>query len=75
MKISVNNNEYKLDKSFTFPGGTINEKGYKVLDSHIGALKHDIHTKNEMWGLWTDSLCKEGHITQKQYNNWSNVYE
>jgi hypothetical protein len=22
------------------------------------------------WNDWTDSLCKDGRITPKQYNNW-----
>ena len=28
----------------------------------------------EAWNDWTDFLCKEGRITDWQYNNWSNPY-
>lgn len=28
----------------------------------------------EAWNNYTDSLCKEGLITQKQYNNWENPF-
>lgn len=28
----------------------------------------------EAWNNWTDSLCKSGLISQKQYDNWSNPY-
>lgn len=24
----------------------------------------------EAWNDWTDSLCKDGEITEKQYNEW-----
>jgi len=26
------------------------------------------------WSYYTDSLCKDGKITLKQYENWSNPY-
>ena len=26
------------------------------------------------WNNWTDILCKEGRITDWQYNNWSNPF-
>lgn len=25
----------------------------------------------EMWNNWTDSLCKDGIITEHQYNTWT----
>lgn len=25
----------------------------------------------QMWNDWTDSLCKSGQITQKQYDTWT----
>jgi hypothetical protein len=34
----------------------------------------DIIAKRECWNNYTDSLCKDGLITQKQYNNWMNPY-
>jgi len=30
--------------------------------------------RREAFNNFTDSLCKEGRITQKQYNNWSNPF-
>lgn len=26
------------------------------------------------WNDWTDSLCKNGEITESQYNKWSNPF-
>lgn len=26
------------------------------------------------WNDWTDSLCKSGDITQRQYDSWTNPY-
>lgn len=34
----------------------------------------DIIAKRESWSYFTDSLCKDGMITQKQYDNWSNPF-
>jgi len=34
----------------------------------------DIIAKREAWSDFTDGLCKDGLITQKQYDNWSNPY-
>ena len=34
----------------------------------------DIVAKREAWNNFTDALCKEGYITTKQYNNWSNPF-
>jgi hypothetical protein len=28
----------------------------------------------EAWNDYTDSLCKEGRITDQQYNNWTNAF-
>lgn len=32
--------------------------------------KPDYIARTEGWNEFTDSLCKEGEITLKQYNNW-----
>ncbi|MGU8835468.1 hypothetical protein ACV3UL_14395 [Clostridium perfringens] len=32
--------------------------------------KNDSVAKREAWGNFTDALCKDGEITQKQYNTW-----
>ena len=28
----------------------------------------------EDWNNWTDGLCKDGVITERQYRNWSNPF-
>jgi len=33
--------------------------------------KKDKAAMREAWNDWTDSLCKDGKITQKQYYNWT----
>ena len=32
--------------------------------------KHDVTLVREAWHEFTDYLCKDGQITDKQYNNW-----
>jgi|TARA_B100001093_G_C26607688_1_gene918755 hypothetical protein len=34
----------------------------------------DIIAKAEAWGCFTDQLCKEGYITMKKYESWSNPF-
>ena len=34
----------------------------------------DSVAKSEAWGCFTDQLCKEGYITLKQYESWSNPF-
>jgi len=36
--------------------------------------KTDSISNRENFNNFTDSLCKEGEITLKQYENWSNPY-
>ena len=45
------------------------EKQYKV-----GRYKIDSIARRMAWGDFTDMLCKDGQITQSQYNNWSNPF-
>ena len=33
-------------------------------------LKGDKIAKSEGWANFIDSLCKDGEITEKQYENW-----
>jgi len=28
----------------------------------------------QAWNDWTDSLCKQGQITQKQYDRWTGPF-
>ena len=30
--------------------------------------------KREAWGVFTDELCREGYITMKKYESWSNPF-
>jgi hypothetical protein len=30
----------------------------------------DVHTRRFLWDMFTDALCKNGDITQKQFSNW-----
>ena len=34
----------------------------------------DIIALSEAWNNWTDALCKEGRLTESQYDNWDNPY-
>ena len=36
--------------------------------------KNDSIANREKFHNFTDSLCKDGNITLKQYENWSNPY-
>jgi hypothetical protein len=36
--------------------------------------KNDKVAIREAWNNWTDYLCKDGQITAKQYNNWTNPF-
>jgi hypothetical protein len=35
-----------------------------------GSGRVDAPMRREAWGIYTDSLCKDGSITSRQYNNW-----
>jgi len=37
-------------------------------------IKNDSVAKREAWGIFTDALCKEGYITMKKYESWSNPF-
>ena len=34
----------------------------------------DSIAKREAWSCFTDQLCKEGYITMKKYESWSNPF-
>ena len=36
--------------------------------------KGDVVAKRTEWNDWTDSLCKDGLITLKQYENWGQPF-
>lgn len=35
----------------------------------------DVTAKREAWNNYTDSLCKDGMITKRQYDTWSNPFQ
>ena len=37
-------------------------------------LSSDKVARSEAWNNYTDSLCKEGLISSKQYHNWTNPF-
>ena len=36
--------------------------------------KTDVTAKREAWNNFTDSLCKDGLITDRQYDTWGNPF-
>jgi len=34
----------------------------------------DTIARREAWNNWTDALCKDGRITTRQYETWSNPF-
>jgi hypothetical protein len=34
----------------------------------------DVIAKREAWNNWTDAICKNGVITEWQYDNWDNPF-
>ena len=48
------------------------KEAVKYFNKHIKSLipKDDKPAIREAWGVYIDSLCKDGTITSKQYNNW-----
>ena len=47
---------------------------WKVATLSNPTLKGDTIAKREEWNNFTDALCKEGYISNYQYNNWSNPF-
>ena len=47
---------------------------WKVLTMQQPKWKGDDVAKREEWNNFTDELCKEGYISSRQYNNWSNPF-
>ena len=49
-------------------------KMFRELYKRWGGRKNDPISKREEWNNWTDSLCKDGLITEKQYENWGQPF-
>ena len=47
---------------------------YKIKAIQLGYKKSDKVAKRTEWNDYTDALCKDGLITQKQYINWGQPY-
>jgi len=47
---------------------------WKVFVKQEPQWKGDVVAKREKWNNFTDMLCKEGYITENQYNNWTNPF-
>jgi len=39
-----------------------------------GVIKGDVIYTRENWNNYTDSLCKRGKISNRQYNTWTNPF-
>jgi len=38
------------------------------------APRGDKAWRRKEWGIFTDLMCKDGQISQKQYDNWTNPF-
>jgi len=45
-----------------------------IKDTFENDGKVDHNARAQAWNDFTDSLCKDGTITQNQYSTWSNPY-
>ena len=43
-------------------------------ENFIYQKSFDTVARDEAWNNFTDSLCKDGRITMKQYETWSNPF-
>tara|TARA_Y100001973_G_scaffold92223_1_gene141711 strand:+ start:213 stop:398 length:186 start_codon:yes stop_codon:yes gene_type:complete len=50
-------------------------KDFRVLYKTFSHYRRgDVIAKQQEWGIFTDSLCKAGLITLKQYENWGQPF-
>tara|TARA_B100000287_G_C20569266_1_gene755852 strand:- start:242 stop:430 length:189 start_codon:yes stop_codon:yes gene_type:complete len=47
---------------------------FKELYKMSNWSRSDSTAKREMWNNYTDSLCKNGDISLKQYENWDQPF-
>ena len=47
---------------------------FRLLLKDTNLSRTDSTAKREMWNNYTDALCKDGLITQKQYENWGQPF-
>ena len=46
------------------------EVAKELFDNHV-----DYWTGQLAWSTWVDGLCKDGTITNKQYENWATPFK
>lgn len=46
----------------------------RVASGHWTYRAGDVPAHRKAWNNFTDSLCKDGIITEKQYETWTNPY-
>ena len=47
---------------------------WKVSTLQNPTIKNDSIAKRLAWSYFTDELCREGYITMKKYESWSNPF-
>ena len=56
------------------------DEAIEIFDNHILPIvkqnmepdgQIDIPARSEAWNNWTDAMCKDGHISDWQYENWT----
>ena len=56
------------------------DEAIEIFDNHILPIvkqnmepdgQIDIPARSEAWNNWTDAMCKDGQISDWQYDNWS----
>ena len=50
------------------------QQALRVFKQFYSISKTDSIMNRLEWSYYTDSLCKDGRITLKQYENWSNPF-
>ena len=41
---------------------------------YFAQIRGDKVAMRESWSCYTDGLCKDGEITESQYNTWANPF-
>lgn len=52
----------------------IKEHCKEVFKTYPEHYENDAPAQREYWNNYTDMLCKDGVISEQQYNNWSNPF-
>lgn len=49
-------------------------RDFKTIYMHLYLKRVDYWKAYEAWSSYVDGLCKNGEITQKQYNEWKTPF-